>query len=121
MTEKIAGLRPGPLDMHAHILPKSLLERLQQRKRAGFELEIGPDGARRLTLGGNRMRMPVLPGMDSMEIRLRTMDEQGVSAQVLSPWIALVPNHLGEADAFWLAEALNAGIAEVTQTDPDRF
>jgi aminocarboxymuconate-semialdehyde decarboxylase len=59
--------------------------------------------------------------MDSLEIRFRTMEEQGVSAQLLSPWIALVPNYLQEADAFWLAEALNEGIAGIVQDHPDRF
>ena len=56
-----------------------------------------------------------------MEIRTRYMAEHGVSAQMLSPWIGLVPNHLGEADAFWLAEAVNRGIADIANAEPDRF
>ena len=32
-----------------------------------------------------------------------------------------MPNHLAEADAFWLAEALNDGIAGVVRDNPERF
>ena len=121
MTHSIARLRPGPLDIHAHVLPPSLLADLTHGRRPGFAVEVGSDGGRRLTLGGKRMMNPVPPGMDTLEIRLRTMEEQGVAAQLISPWIALVPNHLPEADAFWLAEALNEGISAVVREKSDRL
>jgi aminocarboxymuconate-semialdehyde decarboxylase len=121
MPEDIARLSPGPIDVHAHILPPALLDQLARAPRPGFAMEVGGDGGRRVTLGGRTMRNPVPPGMDSLEIRLREMERQGVSAQLMSPWIALVPNHLEEADAFWLAEALNDGIAQVVRANPDRF
>ena len=121
MTSDKAGLKPGPIDIHAHVLPPTLLASLARAARPGFGMEVGADGGRRVTLGAKPMRNPVPPAMDSLEIRFRTMEEQGVSAQLLSPWIALVPNHLQEADAFWLAEALNEGIAGIVQDHPDRF
>ena len=121
MTNQNARLRPGPIDIHAHVMPPPLLDSLARRPRPGFAMQVGADGGRRVTLGGREMRNPLPPAMDSLEIRFRTMEEQGVSAQVLSPWIALVPNHLQEADAFWLAEALNAGIAGIVRDNPDRF
>ena len=115
MTSKIAGLKPGPIDIHAHILPPALLAELARGSRPGFSVEVDGDGGRRVALGGKPMRNPVPAAMDSMEIRLHTMEEQSVSAQLLSPWIALVPNYLAEADAFWLAEALNDGIAGIVR------
>jgi aminocarboxymuconate-semialdehyde decarboxylase len=117
MTTSIARLRPGPLDIHAHVLPPALLAELARGRRAGFAV----DGERRVTLGGKQMRNPVPPGMDSLEIRLKTMEEQGISAQLISPWIALVPNYLREADAFWLAEALNEGISTIVRENPERL
>src|SRR5687767_7370743 len=96
MTHSIARLRPGPLDIHAHVLPPALLADLARGRRPGFAVEVGSDGGRRLTLGGKRMMNPVPPGMDSLEIREKTMAEQGVAAQLISPWIALVPNYLPE-------------------------
>jgi aminocarboxymuconate-semialdehyde decarboxylase len=121
MIHSIARLRPGPLDIHAHVLPPALLAELARGRRAGFSVDGGSDGGRRVTLGGKQMRNPVPPGMDSLEIRLKTMEEQGVSAQLISPWIALVPNYLPEADAFWLAEALNDGISAVVRENSDRL
>jgi aminocarboxymuconate-semialdehyde decarboxylase len=121
MTRKTAGLRAGPIDIHAHIFPPTLLGKLARGSRPGFSMGVGSEGERRVTLGGKPMRNPVPPAMDSMEIRLRTMEEQGVSAQLLSPWIALAPNYLDEADAFWLAETLNEGIAGVLGENSDRF
>ncbi|HWT30430.1 MAG TPA: amidohydrolase family protein [Propylenella sp.] len=121
MISKKTRLRPGPIDIHAHVMPPALLDSLTRSRRPGFAVEAGADGGRRVTLGGREMRNPVPPAMDSLEIRFRTMEEQGISAQLISPWIALVPNHLQEADAFWLAEALNEGIAGIVQDHPDRF
>ena len=121
MTDPVTRLRPGPLDIHAHVLPPALLAELARGRRAGFSVDSGSDGGRRVTLGGKQRRNPVPPGMDSLEIRLKTMEEQGVSAQLISPWIALLPNYLPQADAFWLAEALNDGISAVVRENSDRF
>jgi aminocarboxymuconate-semialdehyde decarboxylase len=120
MNDGIARLQPGPLDMHAHVLPPALMERLEAGERAGLAIETAADG-KRLVLGGRRSPTPLLPGLYSMDIRLRTMAEHGVAAQLLSPWIGLVPNHLGEADAVWLAEAVNEGIAAIAGAEPGRF
>jgi len=120
VNHRISKLKPGPLDLHAHVLPPALMERLESGERAGLTIETAPDG-KRLNLCGNRSRAPMLPGLYSMEIRLRTMSEHGVSAQLLSPWIGLLPNHLGEKDAAWLAESVNIGIADITAADPESF
>jgi aminocarboxymuconate-semialdehyde decarboxylase len=106
--------------MHAHVLPPTLLARLEAGERSGLAIDSAEDG-KRLNLAGKRSQAPILPGLYSMEIRERKMAEHGVSAQLLSPWIGLVPNHLGEADAEWLAEKLNEGIAGITDAAPDRF
>jgi aminocarboxymuconate-semialdehyde decarboxylase len=120
MNQKIAGLRPGPLDIHAHVVPGKLIEKLAGGARAGFGVERA-DGGRRLVLGGEPMRMPVMPAMDSLDIRLKTMEEQGVSAQLVSPWIALANYRLSEADGAWFAEAVNETIADFAAATPDRF
>jgi aminocarboxymuconate-semialdehyde decarboxylase len=120
MNDRIARLRPGPLDIHTHVLPPALMERLEAGEREGLAIETAADG-KRLVLGGRRSPAPLLPGLYSMDIRLRTMAEHGVAAQLLSPWIGLVPNHLGEADAVWLAEAVNDGIAAIADAEPERF
>lgn len=120
MNEAIAGLRPGPLDIHAHVVPARLMERLASGARPGFGVETGEAG-RRLVIGGKPMRMSVTPAMDSLDIRLQAMEEQGVAAQLVSPWIALADYTLSEADGIWFAETLNESIAEFVRATPDRF
>ena len=120
MTSFAASLKPGPLDIHAHIMPAALVDRIARGERPGFAIEAD-QGKRFVRLGEGGPRLPILPGMDDMTIRLQTMEEQGVAAQLLSPWIALSAYHLGEADAVWLAGALNESIAAVVADHPDRF
>jgi aminocarboxymuconate-semialdehyde decarboxylase len=114
------SLKAGPLDVHAHIMPERLIERIAAGERAGFAVEV-TDKGRFVRLGERGPRLSVLPGMADMDIRLKTMAEQGVSAQLLSPWIALAAYHLGEDDAVWFATALNEEIAAVVAAHPDRF
>ncbi|MGH6924290.1 MAG: amidohydrolase family protein [Propylenella sp.] len=115
----IARLKPGPLDIHAHVVPDGLAKRLAKAGRAGFGVEAG--GEPRLIVGGAPMRRPVTPDMRDVDLRMGTMSEQGVAAQLVSPWIALVDDRL-EADAgLWFAETVNEAIAEFVGAMPDRF
>lgn len=120
MIDAVARLRPGPLDIHAHVVPTELMRRLAGDARAGFGI-TDTDGARRLILGGAPMRMPVMPAMDNVDLRLKAMEEQGVEAQLVSPWVALCDYRLGEADAIWFAETVNEAIADFCRAMPDRF
>lgn len=119
MDPRIARLRPGPIDIHAHVVPKSLIERLATGARPGFGVETG-EGTR-LSVGGQPMRAPIMPAMHEVDLRLRTMEEQGVAAQLVSPWIGLVNDRLGEEDGLWFAETVNESVAEFTRAMPDRF
>src|SRR3546814_366219 len=121
MIDAVKTLRPGPIDIHAHIMPEALIRRLAAGERSGFGVDVDDKGGRRIRLGEGGPSLPLLPGMADMTIRLRAMDEQGVAAQLLSPWIALAAYHLGEDDAVWFAEALNQEIAAVVRDMPDRF
>ena len=113
MNDLAQGLRPGPLDVHAHILPAAMVARLEAGERPGFTLERDGKGGRWIRLGASGPRLPLLPGMDDLGLRFREMEEAGVAAQILSPWIALAAYHLPEDDAVWFADALNGEIAAV--------
>ncbi|HEX9906369.1 MAG TPA: amidohydrolase family protein [Propylenella sp.] len=119
MDPHLARLRPGPLDIHSHAAPEGLIRRVAAARRPGFGIEPGEPP--RLVLGGEPMRMPVVHAMRDLEFRLKTMDKQGVAAQLISPWIALVGHRLSEADAIWFAETVNEAIAEFVDAMPDRF
>lgn len=113
-------LRPGPLDIHAHIVPEGLITRFESGEREGYAASRGADGIR-VTLAGRPSRIPLAPGMVALDVRARAMEEQGVAAQVLSPWIALCDYTLGEGEAEWFHRAVNAEIAAVCAGNPERY
>lgn len=119
MTDHLR-LRPGPIDIHAHIVPEGLIARFLDGERAGYAASRSEDGIR-VTLAGKPSRAPLLPGMVSLELRERAMAEQGVAAQLLSPWIALCDYTLGEDDADWFHRAVNEEIAAVCKANPERY
>lgn len=114
-------LRSGPIDVHAHIVPESLLERFSAGERPGFSVETVEGGRRRVIFGGRTLNPPLLPGMTDMKIRLADMEKQGVAVQILSPWVQLCGLGLNAEDAAWVVEAANAEIAAVVRAQPDRF
>jgi aminocarboxymuconate-semialdehyde decarboxylase len=119
MRSRIARLRPGPLDIHAHVVPDGLVTRLAKADRPGFGVETGDEP--RLIVGGAPMRRPVTPEMRDVDLRREAMARQGVAAQLVSPWIALVNDRLEADDGLWFAETVNEAIAEFVEAMPDRF
>lgn len=119
MDPRIQRLRPGPFDIHTHVVPDGLVERLAKAGRPGFGVETGE--ATRLVVGGAPLRRPIMAGMRDVDLRLKTMEEQGVAAQLVSPWIALVNDKLEGEDGLWFAETVNEAVAEFVQAMPDRF
>lgn len=114
-------LRPGPVDVHAHIVPPRLIDRLAAGERAGYSAERLPDGRVKVTLAGKPFNPPLLPGMVDLALRLAAMDGQGVAAQVVSPWVGLTGAGLPADDAAWLGEAVNAEIGAFIRAHPERF
>ncbi|MFK8250846.1 amidohydrolase family protein [Ancylobacter terrae] len=106
--------------MHAHIVPEGLITRFEVGERAGYAASRGEDGVR-VTLAGRPSRVPLAPGMVALDVRVRAMEEQGVAAQVLSPWIALCDYSLAPTEAEWFHRAVNAEIAAVCAGDPGRY
>lgn len=119
MDPRIARLRPGPLDIHTHVVPDGLVTRVAKANRPGFEVEAGESP--RLVIGGKALHRPAMPPMRLAEPRLKAMEEQGVAAQLVSPWIQLVNDKLGTDDSLWFAETVNESIAEFVEAMPDRF
>lgn len=116
---RIAKLRRGPLDIHAHVAPEGLLKRIAESGRPGFGVEDSE--GKRLIVGGAPMRQPLMPAMHIVDMRLKAMEEQEVAAQLVSPWIALVNDRIGAEDGLWFAEAVNESIAEFVGAMPERF
>src|SRR3546814_14289819 len=89
MIDAVKTLRPGPIDIHAHIMPEALIRRLAAGERSGSGVAVHDKGGRRHRLGEGGPSLPLLPGMSDTTIRLRAIDENVVAAQAPYPWIAL--------------------------------
>lgn len=120
MSEK-PSLRPGPIDMHTHIVPEALLARIESGECAAFGIAREDDGRRRLIVEGKPMRAPLINGISEVEPRFEAMDATGIAVQLLSPWIGVVNYAVPESDGVWLAEAVNKSISDVVKAHPDRF
>ncbi len=96
------------IDVHAHLIPESLLPALSE---SGVRLD-------RLRQGGGFETAQLY----SIDRRLRDMDEQGVDMQVVSPAPGLTFFYNREPDeALRLCRQVNDAFADVVAANPKRF
>lgn len=107
-------------DVHAHVVPPSLLEILEQdTARLGVELSRA-DG--RLT---SAVQGCVYSGATDrlldIDARLRAMDAAGVDVQLLSSWVGLMGYPLEPERGIRWSRLFNEALAELVAAHPDRF
>ncbi len=108
------------VDVHAHVVPPSVIERLREdAQRYGVRLER-QDGRERAVMGGFQAR-PFAPFLSYVRERLERMDEQGVDVQVLTGWGELFGYDLPPDDGARFARLQNEAMAELTTQYPTRF
>jgi aminocarboxymuconate-semialdehyde decarboxylase len=102
----------GPvIDAHVHALPAALLRQIAERDTDGFSA-APVDGGWRVVLPGGATRL-VRPGMTDTGRRADWAARQGLTGQVVSPWLDAQPvEGMAEADARDWARRLNAALAE---------
>jgi aminocarboxymuconate-semialdehyde decarboxylase len=118
MTNVSSGPSAGStaVDVHAHILPRDLIEALNRRRHNGFP-DIRSDGA--LVFGGHVTPVPPRDLTD-VEERLRDMDRMGVAVQIVSPWVELSPDGSGPGESDFL-RLLNGAVAAEVARHPARL
>lgn len=118
-TMATEGRRRTPvIDVHAHAVPHTLIERLRA-DRPGVALLEDEDGTH-LDIGGR-----VTPAIDERltdpSRRLSAMDEMGVDVQVVSPWMELTPDELGPRDGARFVRMVNDSLGELVDHAPTRL
>src|SRR6266403_249920 len=109
------------IDIHAHLVPKSLWQAAEAgREWHGFRHEPG-DGIGSMLGGGRRTSFTSPKVRFTPEERLKDMDAQGVDVQVVSIHSPFFGYHLDSAQCRALAREVNDEIATMTRQWPTRF
>ncbi|MBO0683280.1 MAG: amidohydrolase family protein [Candidatus Dormibacteraeota bacterium] len=108
------------IDMHAHVIPGEFPE--VGGRAAGDrwpKMEPGEGGARVLVAGA--MRFTAQQVWFDADRRLAAMDENGVDAELASPFPGLLTYGLEPQDGLDLARAINEYVARLCEVNPSRF
>jgi aminocarboxymuconate-semialdehyde decarboxylase len=109
------------IDIHAHLVPRSLWQAADARREwYGFRHEPG-DGIGTMVGGGKRTGFASPKVRFTPEERLKDMDAQGVDVQVVSIHTPFFGYHLDAAQGRALAREVNDEIAGMTRQWPRRF
>ncbi len=112
---------PATLDMHVHVVPRSLPERIRARSATlpSVALSETPDGRpliglpRSAALGPARPPIPLLLDMAAQVTR---MDQQGIDLAIISIWPDLLGTDLPPDESAAWAEIVNDGLVEAAAT-----
>jgi aminocarboxymuconate-semialdehyde decarboxylase len=109
------------IDIHAHLVPRSLWQAVDARKDwYGFRHEPG-DGIGTMVGDGKRTQFSSPKVRFTPEERLKDMDAQGVDVQVVSIHTPFFGYHLDPAQGRALARDVNDEIAGMARQWPRRF
>ena len=109
------------IDIHAHLVPRSLWQAAEARREwHGFRHEPG-DGLGTVLGNGKRTQFNSPKVRFTPEERLKDMDAQGVDVQVVSIHTPFFGYHLDAAQGLALAREVNDEIAGMARHWPTRF
>ena len=112
----------GPVDVHAHGIPRSVLTEIEHHgDRFGGLTVAASEGGPVVSMPGGRRPRPLAGKMLDFEQRLGWLDQVGLHGQVVSPWLDLQGYELeGQAAADWAA-VLNDGLAQACGSSAGRL
>lgn len=100
------------IDVHAHVVPRTLLTRLAETEVHGFGATRTDDGWV-VTVPGSGPTRPIRPRMTEPTARQAWLADTGVTRQVLSPWLDVqFGTGMSAADARAWADRLNDALCE---------
>jgi aminocarboxymuconate-semialdehyde decarboxylase len=108
-------------DVHAHCIPKGLLEYLRE-EGTGLGIELADDGKGEYAVISDRVHLsPFNPALSDLEARLRAMDASGVDVQLISGWIDLTAYALSPAAGAEYSRRFNEIMTAEAGGHPDRL
>jgi aminocarboxymuconate-semialdehyde decarboxylase len=111
----VTGSTEGVIDVHAHVVPPTLLSELATSAREGFSAERTDKGWV-VTVPGSGPTRPIGARMTDPGPRREWMSRTGVTEQIISPWMDVQSGDLStRAERDW-ARRLNDAMAETATT-----
>lgn len=107
------------VDVHAHFLPKLMIER-HARERAAFPgVEIASDDKGiRFRFPGTEFTRPVAPKLSDLEDRKNWMQANGIAHQLVGGWMDVYGYELPPAEGLAWSRFSNACMKEALATEP---
>jgi aminocarboxymuconate-semialdehyde decarboxylase len=121
---KVASVSPDSgaqtvVDVHAHVVPRTLLTRLAESEVCGFAATRTDEGWV-ATVPGSGPTRPIRPRMTEPGARQQWLAGTGVTRQVLSPWLDIqFGTGMNTADARDWARHLNDALCETVAAAED--
>lgn len=112
--------RVEAVDTHGHCIPAAFLDEVVHSRPCGVEAEF-VDGKYRLTFPGHKPLRPISGAMLDSTDRSEWFADQGVTHQIVAPWLDVHGQELGAADGRVWIRLLNDAAAESVGIPERRF
>lgn len=107
------------IDIHAHCVPKALLDDLAARRHSFPSVQAIADNGVRVSFSGQDAKRPVFSAMSDVDKRRGWLNERGIDKQIVAGWVDLFGYELpAEEGADWsrfLNEHMLQGVAQVEE------
>jgi len=109
------------VDIHAHLVPHSLLDDISTRRVKFPNVEVeSRESTHVVSFNKGAPTRPIAPGLTDSRARARWMDQNGIDRQVVGGWLDIFGYQLHADEGAEWAQLLTARIVEAT-TDDDRL
>src|SRR5690606_29437127 len=100
------------VDVHAHLVPRALVEAALDRPIGGIGAETTEDGGVRFRFPDGSVTRRLSDRLVDVEERLSWMDSEGVDVQVLSSWADIFAYQLPPRDGVQWCEQVNQSLKD---------
>jgi aminocarboxymuconate-semialdehyde decarboxylase len=116
------SMHGGCVDVHAHVVPRALVEEVEGNGAAyGASMVQADDGRYQLVFAGGPQVRPFYPELLDLPDRCSHLDRVGIDGQVVSSWADIAAYHLPADTAMAWARLQNETIVDATRHAGPRF
>ena len=107
------------IDSHAHLVPPDVVARLREGAADYPSIAVEPVGdSVRLAFAGGAFTRPIAPGLFDIDGRHAWLKAQGITHQVVGPWLDMTGYEVPASEGVAWSRMLNASLWEQCSSDP---